>query len=58
MPELIDTHAQTRFDRVDDDRADVYRRAREAGVQTIIEVGVGLEGSPKDRIGDVEAAHS
>ena len=47
MPELIDTHAHTGFDRFDEDRADVYRRAREAGVQTIIEVGVGLEGSRK-----------
>ncbi|MHC4972426.1 MAG: TatD family hydrolase [Planctomycetota bacterium] len=45
MPELIDTHAHTNFDAFDADRADVYARAREAGVSAILEVGVGLEGS-------------
>jgi len=43
--ELIDTHAHTNFDAFDGDRAEVYARAREAGVVTLIEVGVGLEGS-------------
>ncbi|MHC4163958.1 MAG: TatD family hydrolase [Planctomycetota bacterium] len=45
MPELIDTHAHTNFDAFDADRADVYARAREAGVRAILEVGVGLSGS-------------
>lgn len=45
LPELIDTHAHTNFDAFDPDRAGVYMRAREAGVSTIIEVGVGLAGS-------------
>ena len=45
MPEFIDTHAHTNFDAFDEDRGEVYARARIAGVSTIIEVGVGLEGS-------------
>jgi len=45
LAELIDTHAHTNFDAFDDDRAEVYARAREAGVSTILEVGVGLKGS-------------
>lgn len=45
MPELIDTHAHLNFDAFDADRADVYARAREAGVRAILEVGVGLAGS-------------
>jgi TatD DNase family protein len=45
LAELIDTHAHTNFDAFDADRADVYARAREAGVRAVIEVGVGLKGS-------------
>ncbi|MDH3592848.1 MAG: TatD family hydrolase [Planctomycetota bacterium] len=44
MP-LIDSHAHVNFDAFDDDRDDVYARARAAGVEAIVEVGVGLEGS-------------
>jgi TatD DNase family protein len=43
--ELIDTHAHTAFEAFDADRAEAYRRAREAGVAAVVEVGVGLEGS-------------
>jgi len=45
LPELIDTHAHTNFEAFDDDRGEVYARAREAGIVAIVEVGVGLEGS-------------
>jgi len=45
VPEFIDTHAHTNFDVFDEDRDEVYRRAREAGISILIEVGVGLEGS-------------
>ncbi|MFQ5844817.1 MAG: TatD family hydrolase [Planctomycetota bacterium] len=45
MPEFIDTHAHTGFDGFDPDRPEVYRRAREAGVSAVVEVGVGLQGS-------------
>ena len=45
MPEFIDTHAHTNFDAFDEDRDEVYRRAREAGISILVEVGVGLEGS-------------
>jgi len=45
--EYIDSHAHTNFDAFDDDRAEVYERARAAGLTAIIEVGVGLEGSRK-----------
>ncbi len=45
MPHLIDSHAHTNFDRFDTDRDEMYARARAAGVQAIVEVGVGLEGS-------------
>jgi len=43
--EFIDTHAHTAFEAFDEDRAQVYQRARDAGITTIVEVGVGLEGS-------------
>ena len=43
--ELIDTHAHTNFDAFDEDRAEVYARARAGGIAAIIEVGVGLEGA-------------
>lgn len=45
MAELIDTHAHTNFDAFDADRAEVYARAKAAGVVAIVEVGVGLEGA-------------
>ena len=45
LPELIDTHAHTNFETFDEDRAEMYARAREAGVSRIVEVGVGLSGS-------------
>ncbi|MGQ0613879.1 MAG: TatD family hydrolase, partial [Planctomycetaceae bacterium] len=45
MAEWIDTHAHTAFEAFDEDRAEVYARARAAGVVAIVEVGVGLEGS-------------
>ena len=41
--ELVDTHAHTNFDAFDGDRAEMYARARAAGVAAIVEVGVGLE---------------
>jgi TatD DNase family protein len=43
--EYIDSHAHTNFDAFDEDRDEMYARAREAGLSAIIEVGVGLEGS-------------
>jgi TatD DNase family protein len=45
--ELIDTHAHVNFDAFDEDRAEVYARARAMGIAAIIEVGVGLEGAQK-----------
>ena len=45
--EYIDSHAHTNFDVFDEDREEMYARAREAGLTAIIEVGVGLEGSKK-----------
>jgi len=45
VPEYIDSHAHTNFDAFDEDRDEMFARARDAGVSTIIEVGVGLEGS-------------
>jgi TatD DNase family protein len=43
--ELIDTHAHVNFDAFDEDRAEVYARARASGITAIVEVGVGLEGA-------------
>jgi len=43
--ELIDTHAHTNFDAYDADRAEMYARAKAAGVAAIVEIGVGLEGA-------------
>ena len=43
--EYIDSHAHTNFDAFDEDRDEMYARARSAGLTAIIEVGVGLEGS-------------
>lgn len=37
---MIDTHAHLYFDRFDDDRADVIRRAKEVGVTHIINIGI------------------
>ncbi len=45
MAEFIDTHAHTGFEAFDEDRAQVYQRARAAGCVAIVEVGVGLSGS-------------
>jgi len=45
LPELIDSHAHTNFEVFDEDRSEVYERARAAGIGAIVEVGVGLSGS-------------
>jgi len=45
VPDYIDSHAHTNFDRFDSDRSAMYDRARSAGIVAIIEVGVGLAGS-------------
>jgi TatD DNase family protein len=45
LAELIDTHAHTNFEAFDEDRGAVYARARQAGIVTILEIGVGLQGS-------------
>ena len=60
MPEYIDTHAHTNFDAFDDDRDEVYARAREAGLQAIVEVGVGLDGSRAAvaRAAEVDMVHA
>ncbi len=42
---LIDTHAHVDFDRFDGDRDAVFDRARSAGLVTLVNVGVGPEGS-------------
>jgi len=42
---LIDSHAHLTFDRFDDDRDAVLRRAREAGVETVITIGTELHSS-------------
>ncbi len=42
---LIDTHAHLEMREFDDDREDVIRRAREAGVETIITIGTTVESS-------------
>ena len=42
-PALIDTHCHLNFHSYDDDRAEVLRRAREAGVQRIIVPAIDLE---------------
>lgn len=43
--ELVDTHAHLDFPEFDRDRDDVIRRAHEAGVTTLINVGVDLRSS-------------
>lgn len=40
---MIDTHAHLMFPEFDDDRAEVVRRSREAGLRAIINVGCGVE---------------
>ncbi len=45
MPSLVDTHAHLDFNKFDGDREAVLRRAREAGVTTILTVGVDLPSS-------------
>ena len=42
---LIDTHAHVDFDRFDADREAVFDRARGAGLVSLVNVGVGPEGS-------------
>lgn len=42
---LIDTHAHVHIDRFDADRADVLLRAREAGVERMVEIGYDLPSS-------------
>lgn len=42
---LIDTHAHVDFDRFDGDREAVFERARSAGLVSLVNVGVGPEGS-------------
>ncbi|HTL47294.1 MAG TPA: TatD family hydrolase [Verrucomicrobiae bacterium] len=44
---FIDTHAHLHFPDYDQDRADVMRRASEAGLETFINVGTDLESSRK-----------
>ncbi len=39
---MIDSHAHLYFDRFDDDRDDVIRRAREAGVEGVINIGIDV----------------
>ncbi|MBI4283006.1 MAG: TatD family hydrolase [Chloroflexi bacterium] len=43
---LIDSHAHLDMDAFDQDREGVISRARTAGVQTIITVGIDLEKRP------------
>jgi len=58
--EYIDSHAHTNFDAFDEDRDEVYARARSAGLSAIIEVGVGLEGSRRalERAGATPMIHA
>ena len=42
---LLDTHAHVDFDRFDGDRERVFERARAAGLVSLVNVGVGPEGS-------------
>jgi TatD DNase family protein len=42
---LIDTHAHLDFDNYDQDREEVFNRAREIGVEKIVNIGADLEGS-------------
>ncbi|MFA5389352.1 MAG: TatD family hydrolase, partial [Candidatus Omnitrophota bacterium] len=44
---LIDTHCHLDFDDFNDDRPDVLKRARDAGVACIINVGSSMEGSAR-----------
>jgi TatD DNase family protein len=45
VPEFIDTHIHLDDERYDPDRADLLRRAREAGVGTLVTIGTCLEDS-------------
>jgi len=58
--EYIDSHAHTNFDVFDEDRSEVYARARQAGLSAIIEVGVGLEGSRRalSRAAEIPMVHA
>ena len=42
---LIDTHAHLDFDDYDQDREEVFNRARKIGVEKIVNIGADLEGS-------------
>lgn len=44
---LIDTHAHLDMSQFDHDRADVIRRARDAGVDTIVTIGIDMASSKK-----------
>jgi TatD DNase family protein len=44
-PPLIDSHAHLYFDRFDEDRDQVIARAREAGVEAVINIGIDVETS-------------
>ncbi len=44
---LIDSHAHLAEDRFDDDRAEVLRRAREAGVEALLIIGYNVESSAR-----------
>ena len=47
MPALVDTHAHLDFPQFDEDRAAVLERARQAGLELIINVGTSEESSEK-----------
>ena len=42
---LIDSHAHLDFDDYDQDREEVFKRARKIGVEKIVNIGADLEGS-------------
>jgi TatD DNase family protein len=44
---LVDSHAHLAEDRFDDDRADVLRRAREAGVEALLIIGYNVDSSAR-----------
>ena len=45
--ELIDSHAHLAEDRFDDDREEVLRRAREAGVEAVLIIGYNVDSSAR-----------
>ena len=44
---LVDTHAHLQWASFDRDREEVIRRAREVGVENIVNIGFDVEGSKK-----------